>query len=61
MATFYILMEDGNRFLTEDGNDLLIQEQSNGATLEEGQKQFRDSRRRCIIATLVGSLAWILI
>ena len=29
-------------------------------TLEQGMKQYRDSRRRCIIALLAGSLAWIL-
>jgi len=29
-------------------------------TLEQGMKQYRDSRRRCIIVLLAGSLAWIL-
>jgi len=27
MATFYILMENGDRIQTEDGNDLLVQEE----------------------------------
>ena len=26
MATFYILAENGDRLLTEDGNDLLVKE-----------------------------------
>ncbi len=31
------------------------------ANLFQGMTQYRDTRRRCIIALLAGSLAWILI